>query len=349
MASAPVRIAGSRDVGVTTTRASLQWPRVLRLAAFAMPWMALTLSTANVVAQEYPSRPIKFIVPAAPGGGNDAVARTIAQSLSSALGQQVVVENRGGAGGNVGTDVVAKSAPDGYTLLLAFAGPLAMSPGLAKVPYDAVASFAHISLLAKGYQGLVVHPSLAAKNVAELVALAKAKPGSINYASAGNGTPLHLAAELFRLAAGIEMVHVPYKGSAPAAAAVLAGDAQMIFGGLVSSLPHVKTGRLRALAVTSPQRLASAPDVPTLAESGFPQVDTTSWYGISAPAGTPSPIVERLNAEVRRIVDSNAYRELLAGQGQEATSSTPAQFRAFVANELERWTKVVRASGIKAD
>lgn len=310
---------------------------------------ALLLAGVPVGAQDYPTKPLKFIVPAAPGGGNDAVARAIAHSLSGVLGQQVLVENRGGAGGNVGTDFVAKAAPDGYTLLLAFAGPLAMSPGLAKVPYDPLASFAHISLLAKGYQVLVVHPSLAAVNVAELVALARNKPGSINYASAGNGSPLHLAAELFRSAAGIDLVHVPYKGSAPAAAAVLAGDAQMIFGGLVSSLPHVKTGRLRALAITSPQRLVSAPDIPTLAESGFPQVDTTSWYGISAPAGTPAPIVERLSAEVRRIVDSASYRDLLSSQGQEAASSTPAQFRAFVAMELERWTKVVKAAGIKAD
>lgn len=310
---------------------------------------ALLLAGVPVGAQDYPTKPLKFIVPAAPGGGNDAVARAIAHSLSGVLGQQVLVENRGGAGGNVGTDFVAKAAPDGYTLLLAFAGPLAMSPGLAKVPYDPLASFAHISLLAKGYQVLVVHPSLAAVNVAELVALARNKPGSINYASAGNGSPLHLAAELFRSAAGIDLVHVPYKGSAPAAAAVLAGDAQMIFGGLVSSLSHVKTGRLRALAITSPQRLVSAPDIPTLAESGFPQVDTTSWYGISAPAGTPAPIVERLSAEVRRIVDSASYRDLLSSQGQEAASSTPAQFRAFVAMELERWTKVVKAAGIKAD
>lgn len=310
---------------------------------------ALLLAGVPVGAQDYPTKPLKFIVPAAPGGGNDAVARAIAHSLSGVLGQQVLVENRGGAGGNVGTDFVAKAAPDGYTLLLAFAGPLAMSPGLAKVPYDPLASFAHISLLAKGYQVLVVHPSLAAVNVAELVALARNKPGSINYASAGNGSPLHLAAELFRSAAGIDLVHVPYKGSAPAAAAVLAGDAQMIFGGLVSSLPHVKTGRLRALAITSPQRLVSAPDIPTLAESGFPQVDTTSWYGISAPAGTPAPIVERLSAEVRRIVDSASYRDLLSSQGQEPASSTPAQFRAFVAMELERWTRVVKAAGIKAD
>jgi tripartite-type tricarboxylate transporter receptor subunit TctC len=300
-------------------------------------------------AQEYPIKPIKLIVPAAPGGGNDAIARLVAQSLSTALGQSVVVENRGGAGGNVGTDSVAKAAPDGYTLLLAFSGPLAMTPGLAKVPYDPVNSFAHIGLIAKGYQILVVHPSLPARNVQELIALAKAKPGSINYATAGNGTPLHLAAELFRTAAGIEIVHIPYKGSSPAATAVLAGDAQMIFGGLVSSLPHVKTGRLRALAVTSPQREAMAPDVPTMAEAGFPNVDPVSWYGISAPAGTPTPIIDRLSSELRRLVASKDYRELLAGQAQQAVGSTPAEFRAFIAADLEKWTKVIRTAGIKAD
>jgi len=300
-------------------------------------------------AQDYPIKPIRLIVPAAPGGGNDAIARVVAQNLSTALGQPVVVENRGGAGGNVGTDAVAKAAPDGYTLLLAFSGPLAMTPGLAKVPYDPINSFAHVGLLAKGYQILVVHPSLPVRTVQELVALAKAKPGTINYATAGSGTPLHLAAELFRLAAGIEIVHIPYKGSSPAATAVLAGDAQMIFGGLVSSLPHVKTGRLRALAVTSPRREPQAPDVPTLAESGFPNVDPVSWYGISAPAGTLAPIVDRLSSELRRLVASKEYRELLAGQAQEAVGSTPAEFRAFIAADLQKWTRVIREAGIKAD
>ncbi len=309
--------------------------------------MGAVLSIAN--AQDYPTKPIKLIVPASPGGGNDAIARLVAQSLSTSLGQPVVVENRGGAGGNVGTEAVAKAAPDGYTLLLAFSGPLAMSPGLSKVPYDPVNGFAHIGLLAKGYQILVVHPSVPARTVQELVALAKAKPGTINYASAGNGSPLHLAAELFRSAAGIDIVHVPYKGSSPAATAVLAGDAQMIFGGLVSSLPHVKTGRLRALAVTSPQREGQAPDVPTLAESGFPNVDPVSWYGISAPAGTPVAIIDRLSGELRRLVASKDYRELLIGQAQQAVSSTPAEFRAFIAADLEKWTRVIRASGIKAD
>ncbi len=309
--------------------------------------LAATLPHAR--AQDYPARPIKLIVPASPGGGNDAIARLVAQSLAAALGQPVVVENRGGAGGNVGTEAVAKSAPDGYTLLLAFSGPLAMTPGLAKVPYDPINSFAHIGLIAKGYQILVVHPSLPARTVEELVALAKARPGTINYASAGSGSPLHLAAELFRSAAGIDIVHIPYKGSSPAATAVLAGDAQMIFGGLVSSLPHVKTGRLRALAVTSPQREPQAPDIPTLAEVGYPSVDPVSWYGISAPAGTSAPIVDRLSAELRRLVATKDYRELLTGQGQQAVSSTPAEFRAFIAADLEKWTKVIRASGIKAD
>jgi tripartite-type tricarboxylate transporter receptor subunit TctC len=311
--------------------------------------IAMVASLWPASAQEYPTKPIKLIVPAAPGGGNDAIARLVGQNLSAALGQSVVVENRGGAGGNVGTDAVAKAAPDGYTLLLAFSGPLAMTPGIAKVPYDPINGFAHIGLIAKGYQILVVHPSLPARTVQELVALAKSKPGSINYASAGNGTPLHLAAELFRIAAGMDIVHIPYKGSSPAATAVLAGDAQMIFGGLVSSLPHVKTGRLRALAVTSPQREAMAPDVPTMAEAGFPNVDPVSWYGISAPAGTPASIVDRLSGELRRLVASKDYRELLAGQAQQAVGSTPAEFRAFIAADLEKWTRVIRTAGIKAD
>lgn len=326
---------------MTSSRRAWLACRLVTLIAGALPLLSN--------AQEYPTKPIKLIVPAAPGGGNDALARVVAQNLSTALGQQVVVENRGGAGGNVGTDAVAKAAPDGYTLLLAFSGPLAMTPGLAKAPYDPINSFAHIGLIAKGYQILVVHPSLPARSVQELVALAKAKPGTINYATAGNGTPLHLAAELFRIAAGMDIVHIPYKGSSPAATAVLAGDAQMIFGGLVSSLPHVKTGRLRALAVTSPQREPMAPDVPTMAEVGFPNVDPVSWYGISAPAGTPGPIVDRLSNELRRLVASKEYRELLTGQAQQAVGSTPAEFRTFIAADLDKWTKVIRAAGIKAD
>jgi len=300
-------------------------------------------------AQDWPARPVKLIVPASPGGGNDAIARLVAQHLSTALGQQFVVENRGGAGGNVGTDAVAKSPPDGYTLLLAFSGPLAMTPGLAKTPYDPIASFAHVGLLAKGYQILVVHPSVPVHSLKELIDYAKAKPGALNYASAGNGSPLHMAAELFRVAAGIEMVHIPYKGSSPAATAVLAGDAQLLFGGLVSSLPHVKAGRLRALAVTSPARAPQAPDVPTLAESGFPGVDPVSWYGISAPAGTPAPIVERLSRELVRLVAAKEYRDLLHTQAQEPVSSTPAEFTAFVAADLRKWQQVIRDAKIKAD
>ncbi len=311
--------------------------------------IAFACGATAAIAQAYPARPVRLVVPFAPGGGNDTLARILAQKLSASLGEQVIVDNRPGAGGITGTESVARAAPDGYTLLLGFVGPLTMSPGMRKVGYDPVRDFAPISLVAQGYQVLAVNPAVPARTVQELVALAKEKPGQFNYASGGQGTPLHLVPELFKIAAGVDIVHVPYKGSGPAAAAVLAGDAQMMFGAMVATVPLVKAGRLRVLAVSSPQRLAALPDVPTLVESGYPGVEASSWYGILAPRGTPAPIIERLHAEIARAVASPDYRETLARQGQDAESTTPDAFARFIAAELEKWTRVVRAANIKPE
>jgi tripartite-type tricarboxylate transporter receptor subunit TctC len=307
------------------------------------------LGCAFAHAAEYPAKPVRLVVPFAPGGGNDALARLIAQKLSASLGQQVVVDNRPGAGGITGTEQVAHAPPDGYTLLLGFVGPLTMSPGMQKVGYDPLKDFAPISLVAQGYQVLAVNPAVPARNVQELVTLARAKPGALNYASGGQGTPLHLVPELFKQSAGVDIVHVPYKGSGPAATAVLSNDAQMMFGSMVATVPLVKAGRLRALAVSSPRRVDALPDVPTLAEAGYPGVEASSWYAILAPAGTPATIVDRLSAEVARAVDSPEFRDVLAKQGQEPESSSPEKLAAFMRVELEKWTRVVKTAGIKPE
>jgi len=317
--------------------------RLLALAVIALG------ASWSAQAQDYPTKPVRIIVPFAPGGGNDTLARLIAHKLSVNLGEQFIVENRPGGGGITATDQVAHATPDGYTLLLGFVGPLTMSPAMRKVGYDPLTSFEPISLVAQGYQVLAVNPSVPAKSVSELVALAKSKPGVLNYASGGAGTPLHLVPELFKLAAGVDIVHVPYKGSGPAATAVLAGDAQMMFGSMVATVPQVKSGRLRALAVTSPKRIEALPDVPTLTELGYKGVEASSWYGIVAPAGTPHPIVAKLSAELAKVVASPDYREALAHHGQEAESSTPEQFREFIRSELEKWTRVVNAAHIRLE
>ncbi len=319
------------------------------LLGAVLPLVAALLAPLGALAQEYPTRAIRLVVPFAPGGGNDALARLVSQKLAAGLGQPVIVDNRPGGGGVTATEQVARATPDGYTLLLGFVGPLTMSPGMQKVGYDPVTAFEPISLVAQGYQVLAVNPAVPATSVQELVTLAKSKPGVLNYASGGQGTPLHLVPELFKQAASVDIVHVPYKGSGPAATAVLAGDAQLMFGSMVATVPQAKGGKLRALAVTSPQRVAALPDVPTLGEVGYPGVEASSWYGILAPAGTPPAVVARLNAEIVKAVASADFRETLAAQGQEAMSSTPEEFRAFIKAELDKWTRVVRSAGIKPE
>jgi tripartite-type tricarboxylate transporter receptor subunit TctC len=310
--------------------------------------IVLALAATCALAQ-YPSRPVRLVVPFAPGGGNDVLARMLSTELAAGLAQQTVVENRPGAAGVTATEAVAKAPADGYTLLLGFVGPLALSPALGKVPYDPVADFAPLDLLASSYHILVVNPELPARSVAELVELAKRRPGKLNYASSGTGANLHLMTELFKNVTGIDIVHIPYKGAAPAASAVLAGEAQILFGSIASTLAYVRANRLVALAVTSPARSPLAPEVPTLAEGGMSGVDVPSWYTLLAPARTPGEPVRRLRAELARIAAKAEFREQLARQAIEVRTLAPGEYTAFLKTEIDKWGGVVRANNIKVD
>jgi tripartite-type tricarboxylate transporter receptor subunit TctC len=298
-------------------------------------------------AQEYPSRPVRVIVPFAAGGPNDLIVRLVAQKLAASLGQPFLVENRAGAGGNIGTDYVAKSAPDGYTLLSVGPGSLIINPLMGKVPYDTERDFAPIALMARAPNALVAHPSLAAHSVKELIALARARPGAINYGSGGNGSTPHLAAALFAAMAGVELTHVPYKGTAPATADLIGGQVQIAFLGIPAVLPHVRSGKLRVLAVTGLQRSAELPDVPTVDESGVAGYEVNPWYGLLAPVGTPRAIVARLGAETTRVVRAAEMREKLAGQGAEAVGGTPEEYAAVIRADTATWTRVVGQAGLR--
>jgi len=322
--------------------------QLFRLIALLTCWATFGFAP-QAMSQDYPTQPIRLIVPYPPGGGNDTLGRLVAQHLSRSLGQQVYVDNKAGAGGNLGTGMAAQAKPDGYTLTLGFVANIAMTPHLGKVNYNPLKDFAPISMVAQGYQVLVVNPSFPAKSVKELIAMAKAKPGSINFGSGGNGSPLHLVAELFKNVVGINIVHIPYKGSSPAATAVIAGETEMLFGGVVSSLPFIHSGRLRALAVTSPRRIDAAPDIPTLTELGYPGVEASSWYGLYAPAGTPAPIVLRLNQEMLTLSRNPEFRAQLVKQGQEAVYSTPEELARFSKQEFEKWGQVISTAQIKAN
>jgi len=290
-----------------------------------------------------------LIVPFAPGGGNDFLARVVGQKLGERLGQQFVIDNRAGASGIVATDLVAKAVPDGYTLLLGFIGPLALNPHLEKVPYNPVRDFAAASLLASSYHILVIHPSVRARSVQDLIALAKARPGEINFGSSGSGATLHLIGELFKSAAGISITHIPYKGAGPAAIAVISGEAQMMFSSITAVLPHLRSNRLVALAVTSPNRSPLVPEVPTLTESGLRGVEVGSWYALVAPAATKREIIARLHAEIVTLAAIPDYRQQLEKQGFEPLTSNPEKFPIFVQAELDKWGKVIKAAGIKSD
>jgi tripartite-type tricarboxylate transporter receptor subunit TctC len=301
-------------------------------------------------AGSYPNKSIKIVVPFPPGGATDILARAIGFELQKAWGQSVVIENKPGAGGNTGADLVAKSPADGYTLIMATVGTHAINMSLyAKMPYDAVKDFEPVVLVAGVPNLLVVHPSVNAKSVRELTALAKAQPGKLNVASSGNGTSIHLAAELYKQMAGVDILHVPYKGSAPAVADLLGGQVQMMFDNMPVSLPHVKAGKLRALAVTSLTRSAALPDVPTMDEEGLKGFDATSWFGLLAPAGTPKDIVAKLNAASVKALASPEMRERLAAQGAEPMGNTPDQFAVFIKAEIDKWAKIVKASGARID
>ena len=312
--------------------------------------MAFLALAGAASAQTYPSKPIRIVVGVPPGGATDIVARLVGQKMGEQTGQTVVIDNRGGAGGNIGAELVAKSAPDGYTLFLATIGTMTINPWLYKnMPFDTLRDFAAISQLTSMPQVLVVHPSVPAKSTKELIAYAKANPGKLNFASGGSGTAIHLAGELFKTMAGVDMVHVAYKGAAPAMTDLLSGQVSLMFDQILSAFPHVKSGKLRALAVTTEKRSPAAPELPTIAEAALPGYAVTTWHGLLAPAGTPRPVVQRLNAEAVKALQAPDLRERFASQGVDPVSSTPEQFAAFMKTELEKWRKVMAAAGTKLE
>ncbi len=312
--------------------------------------MALAAGIAPALAQDgYPTKPLRLIVPFPPGGGNDILARTVSQRLGEVMGQQIVVDNRGGAGGLIGTTTAAQSAPDGYTLFLGSVGNLAHNPALQKnLPYDPVRDFAPVTLLATSPFIVAVNPGVAAQNTRELIALAKAKPGALNYASAGPGSSLHMTAELFKHATGTNMVHVAYKGTAPAFTDLIAGQVQVIFSTMPPALPHVKSGRVRALGTTGLKRAAAVPDVPTVAET-IPGFEVLNWQGIVVQRKTPPAIVARLHRDVVATMKASGMQEAVSAQGLDAATGTPEQFGALIRAELKRYTELVRTAGIRVD
>jgi tripartite-type tricarboxylate transporter receptor subunit TctC len=311
--------------------------------------LAVLLAGVAQVQAQYPTRPIRIVVTVAPGGAADTVARVVAQSLAEALGKPVVVDNRPGGGGNIGAELVARAPPDGYTLLLGSTFQ-AIAPSLyGKLNYDLLRDFVPVSLLASSPLMIAVHPSVAAKSVAELIALAKAKPNQLAFASAGTGGGNHLAAVLFCEMAGIQMSHVPFKGAAPALIAVIAGEVPVTFATFAAVVPHLKTGKLRALGMTSAQRSPVAPDVPTVSEAGLPGYESVNWYGLNAPSGTPKEVVSRLHAEAAKSLQLPEVRERFAAISVEPIGSTPEHYGAYLRSEIEKWGRVVRASGARPD
>jgi tripartite-type tricarboxylate transporter receptor subunit TctC len=301
-------------------------------------------------AAQYPEKSIRMILPGPPGGGADLLARMLSAKLSTALGVGVVIDNRSGAGGLVGTELAAKASPDGYTVIVGNSGPNAVLPAMLKsIPYDPLNSFAPVSLVASTVNLLVVHPAVTAGSVAELIALAKAKPGMSTFASGGSGQSSHLSGELFRYQAGVEIVHVPYKGSGPAVLDLIGGRVSMMFGNIPSVMPQVAVGKLRALAVTSARRSRLVAQLPTMSEAGLPGYESIQWYGVLAPAATPGIIVRRLHAEIVAAVNAPDLQEQMLKQGFDTIGGTPAEFAAYLRAEIDKWKKVVAAAGIKPD
>ena len=320
------------------------------LAAIAALFVAFAALPAAAQGGAYPAKPIRLVVPFPAGGTTDILARAVAQKLSETWSQQVIVDNRPGAGGNIGSDLVAKAAPDGYTLLMGTVGTHAINPSLyAKMPYDHVKDFTPVILVAGVPNVLEVNPSLPVHSVQELIAYAKANPGKLNFASSGNGTSIHLSGELFKSMTGVQMVHVPYKGSAPALADLIGGQVQLMFDNLPSSLQFIKAGKLRALAVTSSARSSALPDLPTLAESGLPGFEASSWFGVLAPAHTPPAIVAKLNAAIGAWLATPEAKEKLSAQGAIPAGGPPEAFVKHIADETAKWAKVVKASGAHID
>ena len=311
--------------------------------------VALAIPGMVHAAGAYPERPIRLVVPVAPGGGNDIVARMLAHKLTETWGQQVVVDNRPGAATGIGAEIVAKAPPDGYTIMLTSVSFAINASMQRKLPFDAINDFSPITQVARVPQIVVVHPGVAAKSLAEFIALAKARPGQINYASAGSGSSTHLAMELLMEMTGIALNHVPYKGTAPGLADVIAGHVQLCFDAIPPALPHVKSGRVRALAVANPRRFPSLADVPTFAESGLPGYTFASWFGILAPARTPPAIIDQLNRELVRIINLPETRERFLGLGIEPLGTSPREYAQYLKSEIAQWSAVVRRHDIRAD
>ncbi len=320
----------------------------------AAPWCAwcagVLACCAGSAAAQYPVKPVRLIVPLAPGGGNDLLSRGVSKHLSESLGQSVIIDNRPGASGIIGTEAAARAASDGYTLLMGGSGQMSINPSLyRKLPYDPFRDFALITLVASFPSLLTVHPSLPVKNVKDLIALAKARPGQINYASSGNGSGSHLAMELLKVMAHVNLVHIPFKGAGPALTDLIAGQVSVLFNNPLSSMPYAQSGRIRAVAVTGVKRLSAMPDIPTVGESGLPGFDATVWLGLFAPAGTPVDIITRLNADVVKVLRRNEVQESFARQGIDAVGGTPEQFTARISADAAKWGAIIKASGARID
>ena len=326
-------------------RAALSLCRSARVLLAAVAFAA----AVPLQAQNYPERPVRAVVPFPAAGGTDILARLFLQKIAERIGANFVIDNRAGAGGTIGTEIVAKAPADGYTILVCSSRHTINPSVYKKLGYNPSRDFAPVTMIASGPGLLVVHPSVPAKSVKELIALAKAKPGQLNYASAGNGTPPHLAAELFKSMAGVDLVHVPYKGNVPAFVDLISGAVSLSFPTITSGLPQVRAGKLRALGVTSKERSSVVPDVPTIAEAGLPGYESSTWYGMLAPAGTPRVVVNKLHHEMVEVLELSDIREKLAAQGLEPVGNAPAEFASIISAELVKWHKVVSAAGVKAE
>ena len=320
-----------------------------RLVPTLIVALGLSCAIGGAAAQNYPTKPVRFVVPFAAGGSTDTLARAIGLRLPEYLGQQLVIDNRTGANGDIGMLLDAKAAPDGYTIVLGYIANLGIGPSLYKMPYDPVKDFAPVTQVAGASNIMTAHPSVPAKNLKEFIAYAKANPGTINFATSGVASVGHLTGELLNELAGMKMVHVPYKGSGQAISDLVGGHVKVMISGMASTLPHVKTGKLRALAVTGPQRSDAAPDVPTIAESGFPGVEARSWFGVLAPANTPKPVITRLHDDIVKALQQPDVKQRLNGVGFDIVGSTPDEFGAYIKSEIKKWEKVVKASGAKPE
>jgi tripartite-type tricarboxylate transporter receptor subunit TctC len=319
-------------------------------ATFVVGILISGLAMNSALAQTWPGKPIRIVIAQAPGSATDVISRVVANQLSQSLGQPIVIDARPGAGGVLGTEVAARSAPDGYTLFMANNSTHGSNPAVyAKLPYDAVNDFAPVSFVASVPYVLVVDPSLPVKTVQEFIALAKSRPGKMNYASAGNGSTHHFCGELLKAMTGIDILHIPYKGSGPGIAGLLGGEVSMMFSNVADIGPQIRAGKVRALAVTVPRRASMLPDVPTMPEAGLADFEITSWFGLLVPAGTPSPVVGRLNAETVKVLNRTDVKATLAAQGLEVLPGSPEQFAAHIKSEIARFTQIAKAAGIKAE